>query len=73
MEVIKLRKFLPFLLALIFFSDKAYGYIDPGTTSGIFSVLAPILSILALVFGFLIRPIKRLFKSRKNQDSESDT
>jgi CBS domain containing-hemolysin-like protein len=37
------------------------GYIDPGTTSTIFSILAPLFAMLLAFLVFLIRPFVRLF------------
>jgi hypothetical protein len=50
------------ILILLLFSYKSYGYIDPGTTSAIFGILAPLLSILLIILGFLIRPFRRFFR-----------
>jgi hypothetical protein len=41
------------------FSEKAHAYIDPGTTSAVFSSFAYIFAAIAAVFGFLFWPIKR--------------
>lgn len=58
----KLRMFAPFILMLLLFSHKAYGYIDPGTTSAIFGILAPLFSMLLVFLAFLIRPFRRFFR-----------
>jgi hypothetical protein len=52
-----------FPLVLLVFFHNAYGYVDPGTTSAVFGILAPLLSILLVFFGFLIRPFRKLLKS----------
>ncbi|MBI5183613.1 MAG: hypothetical protein HY999_04555 [Nitrospinae bacterium] len=48
-------------LILSLSSRTAHGYIDPGTTSSIFAILAPLFSMIILFLGFLFRPIKRFF------------
>lgn len=58
----KLRIFVSLILMLLLFSHKAYGYIDPGTTSAIFGILAPLLSTLLIILAFLIRPFRRFFR-----------
>lgn len=58
----KLRIFVSLILMLLLFSHKAYGYIDPGTTSAIFGILAPLLSILLIILAFLIRPFRRFLR-----------
>jgi predicted AlkP superfamily phosphohydrolase/phosphomutase len=58
------KKFsITFLLTtlLILLPAVGYTYIDPGTTGYVFSVLAPILSGILLVFAFFYRQIKRGF------------
>ena len=59
----KLRIAASFLLILVLFCYNAHGYIDPGTTSALFGILAPLISILLVVLGFLIWPFRRLFRS----------
>ena len=49
-------------LALVLLSQEAYGYIDPGTTSAIFGILAPVLAVLLVFLGFLLRPFRVFFK-----------
>ena len=41
----------------------AYAYIDPGTTSSIFAMLAPFVVLILAFLGFLIRPFRRFFSS----------
>jgi len=47
---------------LLLFSYNSYGYIDPGTTSAIFGILAPLLSMLLIILGFLIQPFRKFFR-----------
>lgn len=49
------------VIGLVLSSHTAYGYIDPGTTSSIFSILAPLFSMLIVFLGFFFRPVKRFF------------
>jgi len=42
-------------------SDMAYGYIDPGTTQSVFALLVPILSLIAVFFGYLLWPLRAAF------------
>lgn len=59
------RSILKFPVLLIFiillFSGKAYAYIDPGTTSAVFSSFAYVLAAIASVLGFLFWPIKKAY------------
>lgn len=64
----------PLLLLLLFQSLPAFAYVGPGTgLSAIGTILAFLGSILLLIVGFLWYPIKRLIKSRKNQETEEET
>lgn len=47
---------------IVFLQDNSYAYIDPGTSSSIFSVLAPIASFFIVILGFLFKPIIRFCK-----------
>ena len=65
------------LLILFCHTAPAWAYIDPGTGGVVFSALAYIIGAGAVAFGFLFRPIKRLFvsivsrfKSRKENPIE---
>ncbi|MEE8552413.1 MAG: hypothetical protein V3S72_03860 [Desulfobacterales bacterium] len=51
------------LLILFCHAVPVWAYIDPGTGSVVFSALAYIIGAGAVAFGFLFRPIKRLFTS----------
>ena len=64
-----------------FINDYAFGYIDPGTGSVVFSALGYILASAAAFFALFIRPIKHLFSklfkkvgtpSAKGDDSEQN-
>ena len=65
------------LLILFCHAAPGWAYIDPGTGGVVFSALAYIIGAGAVAFGFLFRPIKRLFasivsrfKSRKDNPVE---
>lgn len=61
---------LPFAIC-----NESYGYIDPGTTNVVFSTIAYLLAGMAVVFSFLITPLRRLYrmfkKKLKNKDRPS--
>lgn len=57
------------LILLVGFPDGAYAYVDPGTTSSVFGLVATIVSGIGVVGAFLIRPIKRLFHRKKSNDA----
>ncbi len=65
------------LLILFCHAAPGWAYLDPGTGGVVFSALAYIIGAGAVAFGFLFRPIKRLFvsianrfKSRKENPTE---
>lgn len=62
------------LLATVFFAPyAAHAYIDPGTTSSAFGLIATLISGAGIMFAFLIRPIKLFFvklRHRKAANSE---
>jgi hypothetical protein len=41
---------------------SAFAYIDPGTTSVVFSAIAYVIGGIAVFFAFLIRPFKTLYR-----------
>jgi len=51
---------------------QAYGYIDPGTTSSMFALLAPLVSVFALFLGYALWPFRKVLWSilRKKKDVE---
>ena len=49
------------VIGIVLSSHTAYGYIDPGTTSSIFAILAPLFSMLIVFLGFFFRPVKKFF------------
>jgi ABC-type molybdate transport system permease subunit len=51
------------LLILFCYAAPGWAYLDPGTGGVVFSALAYIIGAGAVAFGFLVRPIKRLFAS----------
>jgi len=55
------------LLILFCHADPVWAYLDPGTGGVVFSALAYIIGAGAVAFGFLVRPIKRLFTSIANR------
>ena len=48
---------------LLLFPYPVCAYIDPGTTSSIFAILAPFITIFLVSLGFLVRPFRRFFTS----------
>jgi hypothetical protein len=64
----------PVLLILItlLFLGKAHAYIDPGTTSAVFSSFAYIFAAIATVIGFLFWPIKRAYYFIKEKLSKGE-
>ena len=48
-------------------ATRAYAYIDPGTTSAVFSSLAYVLAAIATALGFLFWPIKRFYHYIKDK------
>ena len=55
--------FFMLLAWIAFCPDIVWAYIDPGTGSVVFSSLGYIIGMAAVVFGFLIRPIKNIYFS----------
>ena len=57
------------ILSGILISLPAQAYIDPGTTGTVGGALAAILPAILVVFGFLVRPIKKavvkIFRKKK--------
>ena len=69
------------LCAVFLIHDQAFGYIDPGTGSVVFSALGYILASAAAFFALFLRPIRhlisKLFKkggtpSVKGDDAEQN-
>jgi len=65
-----IRYFLFLFLIFSLLSKQAFAYIDPGTTTIIFSSLAYLLMILSVVLGFLIWPFRRFYKWLSNKWNE---
>ena len=74
-----IRLILIVFCVTFFVHDYAFGYIDPGTGSVVFSALGYILASAAAFLALFIRPIKHLFSklfkkagtsSVKGDDSE---
>ena len=64
-----------FLLTItaIFVPHPAYAYLDPGTSGSLFSFFPQFLTIIAVIFGFLVRPFKKLIQKltkKKSKDSK---
>lgn len=58
------------LATLAFATTKtAHAYVDPGTTTSVFGIIAAALSGLGAVGAFLIRPIKNLLRRKKDATS----
>ena len=60
-------------ILLVGFPGGAYAYVDPGTTSSVFGLVAAIVSGVGVVGAFLIRPITRLFRRNKSNDDAPPT
>jgi len=56
---------LKIITSLLFLTipSVAYAYLDPGTTMSVFSALAPVIAVIGVVLGFLIKPFVVLYKS----------
>jgi len=65
-------KIILFLLSYFAVTLNTYAYIDPGTTSSIFSVLAPVISFLLVILGFLFKPLMHLVRRFKPSLSKKD-
>jgi hypothetical protein len=52
---------------VVFFCKLSYAYIDPGTSSVIFSTLAYILTGIAVVFSLLIAPVRMFYRFLKRK------
>ncbi len=50
--------------------DYAHAYIDPGTSSAVFSVLGQVLAVLGVFLGIFFRPIIKFFKYLFNKGRE---
>ena len=59
--------------AALFLYKLTYAYIDPGTTSVVFSTIAYVLAGAAVVFSFLIAPIRKLYKYLKGRLKNKDS
>lgn len=67
--------FITFLLALSM-PQAASAYVDPGTTTSVFGIIATIVSGAGVIGAFLIRPVIRVFRRKKQSDvsqNKSDT
>lgn len=54
-------------VAMLFATTKTtHAYVDPGTTTSVFGIVAAALSGLGAIGAFLIRPIKNLFRKKKD-------
>lgn len=60
------------LVLLIGFPTAAHAYVDPGTTTSVFGLIATIVSGAGVIGAFLVRPVLRLFR-RKKKDAPHDT
>ena len=51
-------------------------YVDPATTASLFAILAPILAMLGVFFGFLLWPFRKalraLFGGKKDAEEATD-
>lgn len=68
MEKVAMYIFFSCMLLILFcHAAPLWAYLDPGTGGVVFSALAYIIGAGAVAFGFLVRPIKRLFTSIANR------
>ncbi len=60
-------------LIICFITDPAFGYIDPGTGSVVFSALGYLLATAAAFFAIFLRPLKSFIKKlfKKGGDPSS--
>ncbi len=63
---------LTFLLALSL-PQAVFAYVDPGTTTSVFGLIATIVSGAGVIAAFLIRPILRVFRKKKPGDVPTST
>lgn len=57
------------LLLAMGFPTLASAYVDPGTTSSVFGLVASIVSGAGVLAAFLIRPVLRVFHGKKTSDA----
>ena len=56
------------IILMVLFFDFAFGYIGPGTSTGLIATILGIIgSIFLAIFGILYYPIKRFLKNRKKK------
>ena len=61
-------------LAAFLIASPAFAYIGPGAGLGALGTLATLAgAVVLLVVGFVWYPVKRLLRSRKKADTETDT
>lgn len=56
------------VLLAMSFPTLASAYVDPGTTSSVFGLVASIVSGAGVIAAFLIRPVLRVFRRKKPTD-----
>ena len=65
------------LVTLLLVPGQAYAYFDPGTTSSLFAVLAPVIALFGVFLGYLLWPfrfvITNLFRRKKSEAEAEDT
>ena len=54
--------------AILFLHDNAFGYIDPGTGSVVFSALGYVIASAAAFLALFLRPIKHLISKLFKKD-----
>jgi len=59
---------------LIGMPGAVLAYVDPGTTTSLFALIAPLLALFGVFFGFLLWPFRRAFsalfgKKKPNEDA----
>jgi hypothetical protein len=55
------------IISCLFFHEPSYAYIDPGTTSVVYTSFAYILAAAAVAISVLIAPFKMLYKFIKEK------
>ena len=63
------------LLMILLVPKSAFAYLDPNTTSSLFSVLAPVIALFGVFLGYLVWPFRYVLTgifSKKKTDTEPE-
>jgi hypothetical protein len=64
------------LVTLLLVPGQAYAYLDPGTTSSLFAVLAPVIALFGVFLGYLLWPFRfvivNVFLRKKADEAEPE-